>query len=487
MLVSLYTVRVVLETLGVEDYGIYNVVAGVVTMFGFLSSSMASASQRYFSFEIGRGDFDRLKKTFSLSFEIYVLIAIVVLILAETIGLWFVSHKLVLPLERKSAALLIYQFSIISFLFTILTIPYMAAIISHEDMNIYAYVSIVEAILKLGIVFLLQIILWDRLKLYGILLCVVTSINTAIYRIICRTKYQECKLSLHWDKGLFKEFVSYTGWNLFSVLADMFKRQGVSVLLNQLINPVVVASRSIAYSVNGAVSSFFSQFNTALRPSIVKYYAVGEHEKMLSFVFFSTKVSFYLMYLFTLPLVLEMNIFLTLWLKSPPEYAVIFTRLMLIDILVDAINYPICAAAQATGRIKVYQLVSSTIFVLNFPLSWVMLMTGAPVYSIFIIAICLTSVALIARLLVLKSLIALPMLKFFREVLAPLSIIAVLSAVLPTIVSMMMSESFVRLCLVTVVSILSLCCCVYFIGLNTMERKKVRSLVVNRVLKLYDK
>jgi O-antigen/teichoic acid export membrane protein len=487
MLVSLYTVRMVLETLGVEDYGIYNVVAGVVTMFGFLSISMANATQRYLSFEIGRRDFEQLKKIFSLSITIYVLIAVMVLLLAETAGLWFVNNKLVISPERKNAAIWVYQFAIVSFLFTILTAPYMAAIIAYEDMNIYAYVSIMEAVLKLGIVFILQTILWDKLKLYGILLCIVTIINTAIYRMICRIKYQVCRFRFYWDTELFKDFASYTGWNLVVLLADMFKKQGVSILLNQLFNPVVVAARSIAFSVNGAVSSFFSQFNTALRPSIIKSYAAGEHEKMLFLVFLGTKGNFFLMYLFTLPIVIEMNIVLTLWLKNPPEYAVIFTQLMLIDVLVDSMNFPICTAAGATGKIKIFYLVSSIICVLNFPLSWVMLRLGVPVYSIFIIAICLTSITLIARLTVLRRLISLSIFRFFREVLAPIFLVAVLSAVLPVIISWMVPESFTRLCLVTAISTISLSCCMYFIGFNTTERQKIKTLVLNRVVKKYNK
>lgn len=273
MLVSLYTVRVVLETLGAEDYGIYNVVAGVVTMFGFLSNSMAGASQRYLSFEIGRGDFERLKTIFSLSLTIFILIAVIIVLLAETVGLWFITNKLIIPSERRIVAYWVYQFSIISFVFTILTTPYMASIIAHEDMNIYAYVSIVEAMLKLGIVFVLNIIPFDKLQIYGILLCITTFINTAIYRIICTAKYKECQFKIYWNNILFKDIIGYTGWTLLGVLADIFKKQAITILLNQMFNPLVVAARSIAFTITGAVNSFFNQFMMALRPQIVKSYA----------------------------------------------------------------------------------------------------------------------------------------------------------------------------------------------------------------------
>ncbi len=320
MLVSLYTVRVVLETLGAEDYGIYNVVAGVVTMFGFLSTAMATASQRYFSFEIGRGDFEQLRKIFSLSLLVYFLIAILVLLLAETIGLWFVNNKLVISSDRKSAALWVYQISILSFLFTIITTPYMAMIIAREDMNIYAFVSIIETILKLGVVFILRLISWDKLVLYGILMLGVTLIITIIYQTICVKKYQECKFRFYWDNVIFKEITSYTGWNMFGASVGVFKNQMVNIVLNQFFNPVVIASRSIAVSVNTAVSSFSHNFSTAIRPQIIKNYATEQKEIMLSLMFRGIKGTYLLMYLFVLPMIFEAPVILKLWLKNPPAF-----------------------------------------------------------------------------------------------------------------------------------------------------------------------
>jgi O-antigen/teichoic acid export membrane protein len=297
MLVSLYTVRVVLNTLGAEDYGIYNVVAGVVTMFGFLSSTMSGATQRFLSIEIGRSDFDRLKRVFSLSLTIYMLFVVIVLLLAETAGLWFITNKLIIPAERKGAALWTYQFSILSFLFTILTAPYMAAVIAHEDMNIYAYVSILEVVLKLVMVFLLNFIAWDKLKVYGILVCGATIINTTIYRTVCMFKYQECKFKFFWEKGLFNEIVYYTKWSILGVFSDVFKYQAILLLLNQYFNPIVITAHSIASSVRNIVSNFSWNFNYALRPQIVKYYAIGQKEEMTKLMFYGVKGTYFLMYL----------------------------------------------------------------------------------------------------------------------------------------------------------------------------------------------
>jgi O-antigen/teichoic acid export membrane protein len=481
MLVSLYTVRVVLETLGAEDYGIYNVVAGVVTMFGFLSSSMAGASQRYLSFEIGRGDFERLKTIFSLSLTIFILIAVIIVLLAETVGLWFITNKLIIPNERRIVAYWVYQFSIISFVFTILTTPYMASIIAHEDMNIYAYVSIVEAMLKLGVVLVLNIITFDKLQIYGILLCITTFINTAIYRIICTAKYKECQFKIYWNNTLFKDIIGYTGWTLLSVLADILKKQGITILLNQMFNPFVVSARSIAFTITSAVNNFFNQFMMALRPQIVKSYASKQTEKMLLLVFIGIKGDFFLMYLFALPLFFEMNMILSLWLKNPAEYVALFTRLMLIDLLIDGINYPIGTAVQATGNMKLFQTVSSIMFLLNFPISLIVLSTGAPAYSVLIVAIVLTCIAFIIRLIVFKRLINISIRQFFQKTIMPICLVAVLSIIFPAILCHIMAQSIIRLCIVTIISIISICCSMYFVGLNNIERQEINRIIKHRI------
>ena len=481
MLVSLYTVRVILETLGAEDYGIYNVVAGIVTMFGFLSSSMATASQRYFSFEMGRGDFEQLKKVFSLSLLIYVMIGVLVLLLAETIGLWFVNNKLVIPLERKTPALWVYQFSIISFLFTILTSPYMAMIIAHEDMNIYAYVSIVEVMLKLGIVFILRFIVWDKLALYGFLMLAVAIINTTIYRIICIKKYKECKFSFYWKKDLIKEIAAHSWWTMFGSIAWLLKNQGINILMNQFFNPIVVAARSIAASVNHAATSFSQNFNMAMRPQIIKSYAAGQKERMLSLVFYGSKGTYILVYLIVLPLVLEMPIILGLWLKNPPEYAVLFTRLVLLDVLVDSISFPVMTAVQATGKIKVYQLVVGGILLLNLPVSWILFLMGTAANSALILAIIITLIVDIAKFILLKRLIDYSFRFFFKNVLLPICLISIISVVFPLIICFFLEQNIIRLLLVIGISFFSVVVCSFFIGMNTKERKKALSMVTEYV------
>ncbi len=473
MLVSLYTVRVVLKVLGEEDYGIYNVVAGVVTMFGFLSGAMATASQRYFAFDLGKEDYEHLKTTFSVTFQIYILLAVTIVVLAETIGLWFVMHKLIIPPDRLTAAIWIYQAAVFSFLLTLIATPYMASIIAHENMNIYAYVSIVEAVLKLAIVFLLQVLDYDKLILYALLLTSVGTITTAIYRTYCKKNYSECKFQYVKDKVLFKELVSYSGWNLFGASIGVIKNQIINILLNLYFGVVVNAARAIASQVYNAVTSFSQNFNTALRPPIVKTYAAGEKDETMTLVFRGCKFTYFLMYVFALPLILEMNIVLKLWLETPPNYAVIFTSLVLVDAVIDSISYPLMALAQATGKIRFYQSVVGGILMLNLPISWVTLKLGAPAYSVMIVAIVITFAAAIVRLFIVKRLAQFSIKQFITKSALPCILVSVLTAILPLIIVLNLEENFLRLCITTCVSVISMCLCVLFLGMSKVEREMV--------------
>ncbi len=405
MLVSLYTVRVVLNVLGAEDYGIYNVVAGVVTMFGFLSGAMATASQRYFAFDLGKEDYDHLKTTFSVTFQIYVLLAAIIVVLAETIGLWFVMNKLVIPPERLTAAIWIYQAAVFSFLLTLITTPYMASIIAHENMNIYAYVSIVEAVLKLAIVFVLQVLDYDKLILYGLLLTTVSFINTGIYRIYCKKHYCECIFQYVKDKALFKELVSYSGWNLFGAGVGTAKNQLVDVSINLFCGPIVNAARGVAMHICNAMNSFASNFSTALNPNIIKLYAAEEKGKYLDFTFRGMRMVFLLLMFLAYPIICETTDILQLWLKNPPEHTVLFSQLALIDAIICSISYTLGAAIQATGKIRNYQIIVGTVLLLNFPISYITLKMGNNPEWTFYIAIIISIITLIMRLLFMQNII----------------------------------------------------------------------------------
>lgn len=475
MAVSLYTVRVVLTTLGAEDYGIYNVVAGVVTMFGFLSGVMASSSQRYFSYDLGKKDIEHLKITFSVTFQIYLVIALAVVVLAETVGLWFVNARLVIPTERIWAANWIFQAAVVSFLLSLITAPYMAIIIAHENMSIYAYVSIVEVILKLGIVFLLKILPYDKLIVYGILLALVNFINTAIYRFYCYKHFSECKIRFICDRKLFKEIIAYSGWNLFGNVAAIFKNQGMNILLNLHFGSIVNAARGIASQVNSAVVSFSNNFSTALRPQIIKTYAANQKDDTMRLVFRGCKFTFFLMYIFTLPLCLEMKSILTLWLKNPPEYTVIFTQLVLIDALIESISYPLMTLAQATGKIRFYQAVVGGILLLNLPVSYIVLHFGAPAYAVMLVAIALSVTAFVVRLFIVSTLSGMGKRNFVLHTMLPCIVVSITSAILPLIFVKSVNQNFLRMFATVLISGACTVLSILFLGMTKGERNTIVS------------
>jgi O-antigen/teichoic acid export membrane protein len=474
MLVSLYTVRVALNALGAEDYGIYNVVGGVVAMLGILKNAMATASQRYFSFELGRNNFEQLQKIFSLTLIIYVLIGLLVLLLAETVGLWFVYNKLVIPDDRRMAASLVYQCSVFSFLLTMITVPYMAAIIAHENMKIYAYVSIIDAVLRLLIVYLLILFRMDKLILYGILMCSLTFINTAIYRMICAKKYAECRFKPYWNYNLFKELSSYAGWNLFGAATGLFKNQAVNILLSMYFNPIINAARAIAMQINSAINSFSENFTTAVRPQITKTYASDNEKGMLFLVFWSSKITYFFMFVLSMPVVLEMPYILQLWLKNPPEYTIIFARLALLDAIINSSSRSIVGMAQATGKIKLYQSVVGGIVLLNLPVSYIILRLGYPPYFVGIIAVIISIIDFFVRLIIIKRLVSFSIRLFIKQVIAPIAMVSIASVFFPFMFILRMDTSFIRLCTTVLLSVFSAGFSIYFLGLSTQERISLR-------------
>lgn len=483
MLVSLYTVRVVLNVLGVEDYGINNVVAGFVTMFSFLSAAMTSASQRYFSYDIGKGDNDHLNRTFCVTIIIYIFLCIVVVVVAETAGLWFVLNKMIIPAERRTAAIWVYQFSIISFIMTLITTPYKASIIAHESMDVYAYISIIEVVLKLAVVFVLQVIPLDRLILYGLLHCIVVIINTLLYRGYAKVKFPECKIHLIWDPVMFKDMLSFSGWNLFGSIAYMLKNQGLNVVLNLFFGPVINASRAVAYQINNAVVTFSQNFITAIRPQIVKKYASEETEKAYSLVYIGSKLSYYLMYIFTLPLCLELNFVLKLWLKKAPDLTLIFTSLVLIDALIDSVNNPVITLLQSTGKIKWYQIIVGGILLLNVPVSYVMLRLGYDSYIVFIITIILTVVGSIARLIMAQIYASMKVKDYIYHVYVPCFFVTIFSFIIPYVIRQLLEESFLRFVIVVGISVLITLIGIYIFGINKDEKTLVKQIVRNKLRK----
>lgn len=388
MLVTLYTSRVVLEVLGAEDFGIYNVVGGVVVLFGFLNSAMSSATQRFLSFELGRKDFVQLKKVFSVSVTIHVLIALLIFIFAETVGLWFLNTQLTIPDERMNAANWVYQFSILAFMVNVISVPYNAAIISHERMNVYAYISIVEVILKLVIVFALQWFGLDKLKLYAILVFTVSIIIRAMYQIYCKRKFEECLYRFEWDRTLFITMFGFAGWNVIGNFAYVFRNQGSNILLNMFFGPTVNAARAVAYQLDAAVEQFVNNFQTAMNPQIIKSYASKDYDYSMKLIYSGSKYTYFLMLLLSLPIILQAEFILSLWLKEVPQYTVLFVQIVLINGLIDSVSKSLKTIVKASGKVSVYMAIQGGFYLFALPVIYLFLKWGySPISSMIVLAV----------------------------------------------------------------------------------------------------
>jgi O-antigen/teichoic acid export membrane protein len=483
MLVSLYTVRVVLKTLGIVDYGLYNVVGGLVSMFGFLSLTMISASQRFFAYELGRNNITQLKKTFSTIVLIYAIIAVIVFVLAETVGLWFVNAKMVIPADRMNAAMWVYHFSILSFIVTILNIPYSSIIISHENMQAYASISIAEVLVKLGIVYLLTLFAFDKLKLYAILIFLATCLSTLIYRLICNRKYEESHFIFTFDKPLFKTILSYSGWNLFGAISGVLNTQGINILLNLFFGPALNAARAIADQVNVAITSFSQNFYMAVNPQIIKSYAANDTRRMFSLVFASTKFAFFLFLLLSIPLYLEMDFVLSLWLSQVNEYMIVFTRLILIYSLINIIESPLTQAARATGRIRNYQILVGIVTLLTVPVSYLLFKLGYPPETTFIVLVVVYFVAFFIRLGVLKSLVDFPVRDYMHHVFFIIMGITILASIIPGFIYFYVPDGILRFFLIILSSTISMLSMVFLFGLNKNEKNLLFGYIKKVILK----
>lgn len=470
MIVTLYTSRVVLNTLGVEDFGIYNVVAGFVTMLAFLSNAMASATQRFLAFEIGAGNKTNLHNVFVMSVNIHFIIAMIILIIAETFGLFFLNTQLTIPVERMEAARWVYHISILMLVVNMISVPYNAMIIAHEEMNVFAWVSIAEVILNLLVVFVLQWFGFDKLKFYAVLLFGVVLLIKGIFGAYCHTKYRESKFRFFWNTALFKTLFSYAAWNLWGSSAGVIMGQGINVLLNVFFGPTVNAAYGIALRVKSAVNQFVNNFQMALNPPIIKSYAADNLQYMHQLIFSGAKYSFFLLFTLSLPLLLETELVLKLWLKMVPEYTVVFVRLALVNILIDSMSRPLVTAAQASGKIKLYQGVVGGVLILNLPISFLFLKLGFPPETTLWISIFVTILAFIARLIIIERLIRLNSREFiFRVVIICLGF-SIAALVVPWMLYVRLEGSLVRLFTTGFTSVVFSTISMYFVGLNSNEK-----------------
>ena len=477
MAVSLYTSRVILHTLGVEDFGIYNVVGGVVSMFSVISGSLSAAISRFITYELGKGDKDKLIRIFSSSVTIQIGLGLVILILAELVGVWFLNAKMNIPDGRMYAANWVFQLSILTFVINLVSVPYNAAIIAHEKMSAFAYISILEVIAKLVIVYLLVISPIDKLIFYAVLMATVALLIRFVYGYYCKRHFEECTYHFIFDKELLKKMFGFAGWNFIGAASAVLRDQGGNIVINLFCGPAVNAARGIAYQVNTAINGFVSNFMMALNPQITKSYASGDKEYMMTLIFQGARLSFYILLLLSLPVIVNAHYILTLWLKIVPEHTTQFVQLVLIFAMSESISNPLVTAMLATGKIRDYQIVVGGLQMMNLPISYVLLRLGCIPETVLIVAICISQCCLAARLYMLRGMIGLSVSRYLSKVYLNVLLVAVLSAIIPCVVFYCLNETFVNFMLICVASAICTCIVIYYVGCNNQERQFILSKV----------
>lgn len=470
MAVTLFTSRVLLDKLGIEDFGIYNVVGGLAVMFIFFRSSLSNATQRFLNVELGCGNTANARRVFAQHFTLYVIMAVLVLVVGETVGLWFVYNKMVIPENRLTAAVWVYQFTLISLCSTLVSIVYDSEIIAHEDMNVYSYTGIFEGMAKLAIAYSISMSCYDRLIVYGFFMMLLSLSVQCFYAAYCSRHYEESCVSFIWDRKLLKDTAGIVGWNSVGTAVYAINDSGVNILLNLFFGPSVNAARAVSYQVSNAVNGFSSNFFLSVRPQIVKSYASGDSEYLMKLFYNSSKFSFFLLWLFCLPLSFAINPILHLWLKQVPEYTSTFTIWILAYSLVNVLNNPVWAVALAVGKLKRYISIGSGVFLLVFPLSYVALQFGCSPVSVFAIMVVVRLCNLIVVLHIIKRYVDFSFSRYFHDVVRPVISVAIISITIVAAIHAVLPASlpftFAFIALAAAVAGLSIC----FIGISKKER-----------------
>lgn len=479
MAVSLFTSRVVLNALGVENFGIYNVVGGFVAMFTMLSGSFSTAISRFVTYELGKKDFSKLNTIFCTSVNIQLLMSVVVVIAAEIIGIWFLNTKMNIPVDRMSAANWVLQCSIGVFILNLLNIPFHAEVIAHEHMSAYAVLSIIDVSLKLLAGYLLLVASFDLLKAYAIFLLVEAMVMRAAYMLYCTKHFEECSYRLCFDKKIFGEMGKFAGWNFLGSSAGILNSQGVNMLMNLYFGVAVNAARGLATQVDAAVRAFTSSFTTAINPQITKSYSVGETDYTNQLICRGAKFSAFLFLYMAVPIVLETPTILNLWLKNVPDYTVIFVRLLVFATFVDSVlgNF-FWTAIMATGNIKTYQIVISIVGISVLPISWIFFKLGFGPSSTYVVYIVTYCFAFCVRLYFTKKQMGVSLNYFFKQVMVRMAPVVILSFLLPMPLLMNADEGIVRLVMTCLLSFAMSSLLIYFIGLEKNERDRIKMMIV---------
>lgn len=478
MAITLYTVRLVLDALGMVDYGLYNVIAGVVTMMASVNSALSAATQRYYSYALGENNIGNLNRFFSAIFNIYLIFSLLVLVLSETVGLWFVNTQLSIPAERMVAVNYLYQFSIFIFIVGMMATPYSSMMIAKEDMNLFAIISVVECLLKLLAVIVLYWIPVDRLIMYGCLLLLVQLISTGAYVLIFKLKYKECSYVKLQHSELYKEIVSFSGWNLFGSLSSVLSFQANTILINIFFGPVVTAARAIALQVYNALGAFYNSFITALRPAMIKSYAEKDNKYLMQLFEFSNKFIYYSLLVIGLPLIFEMEFVLSVWLKEISSDMVIFTQLIVVFAILLALHNPVTIIMQATGKVKKYFLYVESFTLLSMPFTYVAFKLGFPASSTFVVMIIVFALAHLIRLIILKLNAEWFRIKdYMVSFVVPALLITAFATVCTLLMRNFVDNQIAKFVCVVLVAIVSIVVPVLCFALNRQEKQLLKMLI----------
>lgn len=471
MIVSLYTSRIVLDVLGVDDFGIYNVVGGIVVILSFLNSSMATSTQRFLNFELGTNNKEGVKQVFSTAILLHLLIGAIILILALTVGFYFLEYEMNIADNRIVAARYVFIYSILTFIFQTVTVPYNSIIIAYEKMSAYAYLSIVEVIFKLLIVYLIKVVDGDHLTVYALLSFIVSVFIRIVYIIYSKYNFDEAIFARKYiDKQKFKQMFSFSSWSIVGNLGYILHTQGMSIVTNIYFNTAINAAQGIANQVNSAVTSFTTNFQVALNPQIVKSYAAKELESMHQLIFRGCKFSYFLVLIFTIPIVVETPQILNLWLTTIPPETVEFVRLILIVTLINSFSNIMAVAQGATGRVKVYQIVLTTLGLLHIPFAMVFFEMGFPAYYGTVVYIFLSLILMITRVLFVTRSVELKLSKFVKKVCIPTLLVTIISLIFSVFIHRVLPTSIIGFITSCLSSIGVIIVNIYLVGLNKEER-----------------
>jgi O-antigen/teichoic acid export membrane protein len=488
MCISLYTSRVILQTLGVQDFGIYNVVGSFVALFAVVSKSLSAAASRFLNFEMGKCNAERLSKVFSTTLIIHILLALIIAIMAEVIGVWFVNNKMVVPHDRLYAANWAFQISILTFCVNLITVPFNAAIIAHERMKIFAIIGIYEGIAKLLICYLLLVSPIDRLIFYAFLFLFTQIGVMAANVLFCRKNFDESRARFVYDKSLIKEIFGFASWNMIGASSNILRNQGGNILLNMFFGPLVNAARAVANQVLHAVEGFVGNFMTALNPQITQTYASGEHDRMMTLIYSGARFSFYMLFALCLPIIVNTDYLLHIWLSTVPEHSVLFVQLTLIYCMIESISRPLVTAQLATGNIRNYQLLVGGLQLLNLPIDYILLSLNYPPEVILYVAISLSVCMLVARLYMLRGMIHLDACGFIRKVLINIFVTSLSAMLIPLLLAYILPTTFVTFVIKIMSCLLFAGLSVFFVGLSIHERKmcisKIKQIHLEKLLKL---